>query len=193
MSHLSLLNRVSAGKHSLQCSAIVTSDTQSFRSGDGNHWSTFEFQIGSGPGGPQTVHLLPSITGGFVYAVWNYACNPGGVSYNVSNCADVRGGIFNNATSSSFRYHELAVLPLRPEHWLITDQLSMLGFDNVTVSYAPCSGVECAKSRLQLGHPDRGAWPLPNATIFTYYDEEFPIGTFGVSCVARNVPCNFRY
>ncbi|KAJ9608172.1 hypothetical protein H2200_007160 [Cladophialophora chaetospira] len=160
-----------SGNNDTEPPAPISFDPSIEWDGDGNHWSTFYVQIGTGPDGPQAVRLLPSITGGFIYPVWNVACNPGGVSSSTADCKDVRGNLFDRTKSTSFHFVNWTDLPLKPEHYIYGGQIetSFLGFDNIT-----------------LGWSDRGTTPLPNMTIFPYYSNDFPIGTFGLNNYSDN-------
>src|SRR5690242_9474961 len=96
------------------------------RDGNDGLWSTFAVQIGSPP---QTVRLLPSITGNAIWTVWSYVCE---VS-TISNCVSSRGNVFNFSASSTWKLEGNFSLDLLPQHYLPISGAAVMGYDNITV------------------------------------------------------------
>src|SRR5579871_5812029 len=101
-------------------------DLLSGRDGNDGAWSTFAVQIGTPP---QAVRLLPSITGNSIWTVWSYGCSQS----DGSDCASLRGNLFNISSSSTWRDRGNYSLPLNPEHYLPYSGGAVVGFDNITV------------------------------------------------------------
>lgn len=80
---------------------------------------------------PQTVRLLPSITGSTIWVVLPQGCQDS----SVSTCNFDRGGIFAVNQSSTWEQKGFFQLPLDPEHYLPFTGAAQFGFDNMTFDW----------------------------------------------------------
>jgi Eukaryotic aspartyl protease len=127
------------------------------REGIDGSWSTFALQLGTPP---QTVQLLPSITGSTIWAVLPLACSES----SVKSCGSDRGAMFATNRSSTWEKRGRFYLPLEPEHYLPFSGAGDFGFDTVT-----------------LDGPDNGTTSLQHQVIAGYITEDFYIGALGLS------------
>jgi Eukaryotic aspartyl protease len=127
------------------------------RDGIDGSWSTFALQLGTPP---QTVRLLPSITGSTMWAVLPQACHES----SVSTCGSDRGGIFATNQSTTWEAKGRFYLPLDPEHYLPFSGAGDFGMDNVTLDWQ--------------GH---GGITLERQIIASYITEDFYVGALGLS------------
>ena len=133
------------------------------RDGIDGAWSTFSLQIGTPP---QSVRLLPSITGNTIWAVLTQACQDA----SSNTCRSDRGETFATNGSSTWEERGAFYLPLDPEHYLPFSGTANFGFDNVTLEW-----------------PDHDGITLQDQVIASYITEDFYVGALGVSPVSVQV------
>lgn len=139
------------------------------RLGNDGFWSTFAFNVGTPP---QTVYLLPStlIAETLVVDITGCADSP------FSNCGTLRGGLFENSTSSTWD-------PLDNGIYLslsIESALGLSGKDGGYYGYDTISLTETDGSDIMLGHQVVGEYATPDLYV----------GLFGLSPKSSGISSN---
>ena len=133
------------------------------RDGIDGSWSTFWMSIGSPP---QTLRLLPSTTGDAIWPVLPQGCT----RRDPSNCADLRGAVFNPDNSTSWSGIGLFELGVAEERGLGYSGNASVGYDDI-----------------RIGNGDASSLLVRNQTVEGFATKDFHLGTIGLSPNAVNL------
>lgn len=127
------------------------------RDGNDGLWSSFTVQLGTPP---RALRVLPSTSGSSIWAVLSQGCT----TEDPSDCPNLRGGIFEPNSSSTWTEKGIYTLPLEAEKaWGLSGN-GQFAFDDITLSYAG------------------GGGPQLNNTIFAgIASKDFFVGTLGLA------------
>jgi hypothetical protein len=131
-----------------------------YSDGDDGPWSSFNIQVGTPP---QTLRVLVSTT---ISATW--VIISAGCPASDSSCPNARGGIYNNATSST--WVKQGDFLLSAEEILDINEAGLFGNDTVT-----------------LGIQGNGGTTLETQLVAGIAAEQFWLGMFGLNPSASNL------
>ncbi|KAL8694405.1 MAG: hypothetical protein Q9224_003576 [Gallowayella concinna] len=111
------------------------------RDGVDGEWSSFDLRVGTPA---QTIRVLPSTAGSATWAV-----TPGGCEPPSTDCSDVRGGLFNQNQSSTWK--DLGLFTLALEQNLGHNESGAYGLDTIALGLSDATGGPTLDSQIIAG------------------------------------------